>query len=92
MRRICSIECKSGDRPEGGKRGEKRRIVKSATFFCKQTPSTATLTTVTAEDFLVDDGGDRETVETVGERLPQLDVVTTLAWLVVIGYRKLSKP
>jgi len=27
-------------------------------------------TAVTAEDFLVNDGGDRQTVETVGERLP----------------------
>lgn len=32
-----------------------------------------------AKDLLVDDGGDWETVEAVGESLPQLDVVTTLA-------------
>ncbi len=30
-------------------------------------------------DLLVDDGRDRQTVETVRERLPQLDVVTTFA-------------
>lgn len=32
-----------------------------------------------AEDLLVDDGSDRQTVEAVGERLPELDVVATLA-------------
>jgi len=36
-------------------------------------------TAMTAEDLLVDDGGDGQTVEAVGERLPQLDVVPTLA-------------
>jgi hypothetical protein len=34
---------------------------------------------VAAEDLLVHDGGDRQTVEAVGERLPQLYVVTTFA-------------
>ena len=34
---------------------------------------------VAAEDLFVDDGRDRQTVETVGERLPQFDVVATLA-------------
>ena len=29
---------------------------------------------MTAEDFLVNDGGDGQTVEAVGERFPQLDV------------------
>ena len=32
-----------------------------------------------AEDLLVDDGRDREAIEAVGERLPQLDVVSPLA-------------
>jgi hypothetical protein len=31
------------------------------------------------EDLLVDYGGNRQTVETVSERLPQLDVVASLA-------------
>jgi hypothetical protein len=35
-----------------------------------------------AEDLLVNDGCDRETVEAVGEGLPQLDVVPTLALVV----------
>lgn len=34
------------------------------------------------EDLLIDDGGNRETVEAVGESLPQLDVVTALALVV----------
>jgi len=34
---------------------------------------------MTAEDLLVDDGGDWEAVKAVGERFPQLDVVTALA-------------
>ena len=36
-------------------------------------------TPVTTEDLFIDDGGDGQTVEAVGERLPQLDVVPTLA-------------
>lgn len=32
-----------------------------------------------AEYFLIDDGGDGQTVETVGERLPELDVEPALA-------------
>ena len=35
-----------------------------------------------AEDLLVDDRGDREAVEAVGERLPELDVVPALALVV----------
>ena len=34
---------------------------------------------VAAEDLLVDDGSDRQTVEAVGERLPQFDVEAPLA-------------
>ena len=34
---------------------------------------------VAAEDLLVHDGGDGQTVETVREGFPQLDVVTSLA-------------
>jgi len=37
---------------------------------------------VHAEDLLVDDGCDWQTVETVRERLPQLDVVASLAFVV----------
>ena len=39
-------------------------------------------TTVHGEDLLIDDGGDGQTVEAVGERLPQLDVVSPLALVV----------
>ena len=35
-----------------------------------------------AKDFFVDDGGDREAVETVGEGLPDFDVVAPLALIV----------
>ena len=35
-----------------------------------------------AEDLLVDDGGEGEAVEAVGEGLPQLDVVPSLALVV----------
>ena len=35
-----------------------------------------------AEDLLVDDGGDGQAVEAVGEGLPQLDVVAALALVV----------
>ena len=35
-----------------------------------------------AEDLLVDDGGDGQAVEAVGEGLPQLDVVAPLALVV----------
>jgi hypothetical protein len=35
---------------------------------------------VAAEDLLVHDGRDRQTVEAVRERLPQLDVESSLAW------------
>ncbi len=38
--------------------------------------------TVHGEDLLVDDGGNGEAVEAVGERLPQLDVVAALALVV----------
>ena len=34
---------------------------------------------VAAEDLLVDDGSDRQAVEAIRKRLPQLDVVTPLA-------------
>lgn len=39
-----------------------------------------TKSAMATEDLLVDDGGHRQTVETVGEGLPQLDVVASLAW------------
>jgi hypothetical protein len=39
-------------------------------------------TTVHGEDLLVNDGSDWETVEAVGEGLPELDVVSTLALVV----------
>ena len=35
---------------------------------------------VAAEDLFVHDGGDGQTVEAVGEGLPQLDVESPLAW------------
>ena len=35
-----------------------------------------------SEDFLVDDGGDGQAVEAVGERLPQFDIVASLALVV----------
>jgi len=41
-----------------------------------------TQTAVHGEDLLVDDSGDRQAVEAVGERLPQLDVVAPLALVV----------
>ena len=34
-----------------------------------------------AEDLLVHDGGDGQTVKTVGEGLPQFDVVPPFAWI-----------
>ena len=40
----------------------------------------ALLTSVAAEDFLVDYGGDRQTIEAVCERFPKLDVVPSFAW------------
>jgi len=39
----------------------------------------STHTSMTAEDLLVDDGGDRQAVEAVRERLPELDVVASPA-------------
>jgi hypothetical protein len=39
-------------------------------------------TTVHGEDLLVNDSGDRKAVEAVGESLPQLDVIATLALVV----------
>ena len=39
-------------------------------------------TTVHGEDLLVNDGGNRQAVEAVGESLPQLDVVSSLALVV----------
>jgi hypothetical protein len=41
---------------------------------------------VHGEDLLVDDGGDGQTVEAVGERLPQLDVVAALALVIEAVY------
>ena len=35
-----------------------------------------------SEDLLINDGGDGQAVETVGERLPQLDVVPPFALIV----------
>ena len=32
-----------------------------------------------AEDFLINDGSDRQAIKAVGERLPKLDVVSPLA-------------
>ena len=42
-------------------------------------------TTVHREDLLIDDGSDRQAVEAVGERLPELDVVPPFAcaWCVM---------
>ena len=40
------------------------------------------VTSMTTEYFVVDDGGYRETVETVCEGLPQLDAVSPLACMV----------
>ena len=37
-----------------------------------------------AEDLLVHDGGDGQTVETVREGFPQLDVVTSLAYVMLM--------
>lgn len=34
------------------------------------------------EDLLIDDGGNRQAVETIGKSLPKLDVITTLALVV----------
>ena len=34
------------------------------------------------EDLLIDDGGNRQTVEAIGESLPQLDVMPPLALVV----------
>lgn len=42
---------------------------------------------MTAEDLLVNDGGDGQTVETVCEGLPEFDVIATLA-LVVEAYKR----
>jgi hypothetical protein len=39
-------------------------------------------TSVHGEDLLVDDSGDRQAVEAVGESLPQLDVVSSFALVV----------
>lgn len=39
-------------------------------------------TAVHSEDLLIDNGGNRETVEAVGESLPELDVVSSLALVV----------
>ena len=39
---------------------------------------------MTAEDLLVDDGGDGQTVEAVREGLPQLDVEPALTWCVCV--------
>jgi hypothetical protein len=36
-------------------------------------------TTVHREDLLVDDGGNRKTVEAIGKGLPELDVVASFA-------------
>ena len=35
-----------------------------------------------AKDLLVDDGSDGQTVEAVGERLPEFDVISTFAFVV----------
>ena len=35
-----------------------------------------------SKDFLIDDSGDRQAVEAVRERLPQLDVVPSLALII----------
>lgn len=38
------------------------------------------------KDFLVDDGGDRQTVETVCKRLPQFDVIPSFTLIVKAVY------
>ena len=38
------------------------------------------------EDLLIDDGSDGQAVEAVGERLPQLDIVSALALVVEAVY------
>jgi hypothetical protein len=35
-----------------------------------------------AEDFLIDNGSYRKAVKAVGERLPELDIVATLAFII----------
>lgn len=88
MRRIWSMVCRSGERPPCTAQAC-LSVSETAKFNQKQR---------TAEDVLIDDGGDRQlqrgrhvstnahkgtrlthAVETVGERLPELDVVTSLA-------------
>ena len=39
-------------------------------------------TTVHGEDLLVDDGGNRQAVEAIGECLPKLDVVPSFAFII----------
>lgn len=41
-----------------------------------------TQTTVHGENLLVDDGGNWQAVEAVGKSLPQLDVVTSFAFII----------
>lgn len=41
-----------------------------------------TQTAMHREDLLVDDGSDGQAVEAIGERLPQLDIVSSLALIV----------
>lgn len=67
MRLICSIDCRSGERPatENGVTAVRSGVDDALNV---------TQTSVTAEDLLVHDGGDGQAVETVGKRLPQFDV------------------
>lgn len=77
MRLICSIDWRSGERPLEEKTHQrfKSRSVRSII----NGGGAAKPASVTAEDLLVHDSGDRQTVETVGERLPQFDVEPALA-------------
>lgn len=50
-------------------------ILNNSLYLC-----TSSLTSVAAEDLLINDSGNGETVKTVGEGLPQLNVEPALAW------------
>ena len=56
------------------------RVIRDGGLIENRVQNEAAPTSVTTEYLLVHNGSDGQTVETIGKRLPQFDIVATFAW------------
>lgn len=92
--RICSIDCKSGDSPKSEHKDKITLIGNAMNIFCtrvynssglhsghgEEIRANSSLTSMAAEDLLINDSSNREAVKAVSEGLPQFYVKPALAW------------